>query len=200
MKYAIRKTYLDFILGIRYFLVLGIRYSVLATIVLPSLLFPVEMSAIGVSASPATLSFKALLGKETAAKIMVRNPSSEVGLFEVYPEEFDSDFTIVPSRFVLEAGEKREVFVRVVRREEGMVRTVLAIEGSALGASSLGIGGGVRIPVSIEVSPSSLLAAVPKAAMPVLWMLLGALTLLGLTRRVSLSTLKRLFAGGTLTK
>lgn len=123
--------------------------------ILAAVSIPAIAGAIGVSVSPATLSLRAAAGKEVAARFTVRNPSREVGLFEAYPEEFEESFTLIPSRFVLEAEEKREVLIRARRREVGALRTAIAVEAQPLGAPAAGIGGGVRVPVSLEVLPRS---------------------------------------------
>lgn len=114
-------------------------------------LFPLSGYAIGVSVSPPTLSVKTAAGEEGTARFTVSNPSQEVGLFEAYPEEFEDFITLVPSRFVLEAGERREVLARVRRRETGIIRTAIAVEAETLGIPSQGIGGGVRVPFFLEI-------------------------------------------------
>lgn len=162
---------------------------------------PVITRAIGLSATPATLSVRTSVGKESTTHFTVSNPSTEVGLFEAYPEEFETEITLVPSRFVLEAGEKREVLVRAQGREVGALRTAIAVEAQALGVPAEGVGGGVRLPFSLEVTAgNSLFSAVffsgAWSLLP--WLLLGALTVFFLIRRVSLFTLKRRGQSGTL--
>lgn len=159
-----------------------------------TLSIPFVVSAIGVSATPATLSVKTEVGKEGVTRFFVSNPSKEVGLFEAFPEEFETFIVVIPSRFILEAGEKREVLVRATRREMGVIRTAIAIEAQPLGTPSLGIGGGVRLPFLLEVVPAEgLFSAVSLSGAGAIggWLLLGALTVLFLFRRVSLYTLKR---------
>ncbi len=162
---------------------------------------PVITQAIGISASPATLSVQTKVGKEGTARFTITNPSTEVGLFEAYPEEFETEITLVPSRFVLEAGEKREVLVRARGREVGALRTAIAVEAQALGVPAEGVGGGVRLPFSLEVTAGTPLfsAVFLSGAWRLLpWLLLGALTVFFLIRRVSLFTLKRGFHKSTL--
>lgn len=142
---------------------------------------PLTVSAIGVSASPATLSLRTTAGKEAVARFTVKNPSKEVGLFSAYPEEFEESITLVPSRFVLEAGERREVAVRARRREEGIIRTVIAVETEPLGEPPQGIGGGVRLPFLLEVSPKgNQLAAISASGFAYLPAAIGTLLLLAL--------------------
>ena len=162
---------------------------------------PSTVRGIGLSVTPATVSLKSVPGKEASASFSVSNPSKEVGLFETYPEEFEELFTLIPSRFVLEAGESREVLVRANRREVGIIRTTIAIEAQPLGLPSQAVGGGVRLPVSLEVSEgtpflSAVLLSGARGAWA--WSLLGALTVFFLIRRVSLSTLKRVSRRRTL--
>lgn len=174
-----------------------------SALMLAQLTAPTMLWAIGVSVSPATLSLRASAGKETVARFAVSNPSREVGLFEAYPEEFEESITLIPSRFVLEAGEKRDVLVRTRRREVGALRTAIAVEAQSLGAPAAGIGGGVRIPLSFEVTAGGrFLSAVfaSGAGRALAWALAGVLTILLILRTVSLSTLKRLARSSTLTK
>lgn len=120
---------------------------------------PIAAVAIGVSVTPVSLSLTAPAGKESSARFVVRNPSREVGLFEVYPEEFEESLTLIPSRFVLEAMEKREVMLRARFRETGRFHTSVAVEATPLGSPALFVGGGVRLPLSVAVEPSFSLSA-----------------------------------------
>ena len=167
-------------------------------ITLAAFSMPFIAFAIGISATPATLAMKTAVGKEGIARFVVSNPSKEVGLFEAYPEEFEESITLIPQTFVLEAGERREVIVRGKRRETGIIRTAIAIEARALGLSSLGVGGGVRLPFSLEThAGENLLSAVLMtrlAKMPLLFIL----TALILLSAVSLYTLKRAARSDTL--
>ncbi len=177
------------------------KTPIFIALALTAVCVPSAVLAIGISASPATLSIKTEMGQEGTAHFTITNPSTEVGVFEAYPEEFETDITLVPSRFVLEAGEKREVLVRARGKEVGKLRTAIAVEAQPLGTPSQGVGGGVRLPFSLEtVAGSSLLSAVffSGAWRLLPWFLLGALTVFFLVRRVSLSTLKARFRKSTL--
>lgn len=112
---------------------------------------PLTLLAIGVSVSPITISLETVSGTEKSVKFTVSNPSREVGLFEVYPEEFERNITLIPSRFLLESGERREVLIRVRQNETGTFKTSIAIEVKPLGELLLGVGGGVRLPFSFTV-------------------------------------------------
>lgn len=180
MKYTTRKTLLNLLFGIRHFSILDIRYSIFLLAIL-LLLFPCELLAIGISAAPATLSLRATADKEAVARFTVSNPSRDVGLFEAYPEEFEEFISLTPSRFVLEAGERREVVVRARRREEGIIRTVIAVETEPLGEPSQGIGGGVRLPFLLEVSPKgNQLAAISARGFALLPLAIGSLLIFAL--------------------
>jgi len=107
----------------------------------------------------------------------------------------------MPSRFILESGESREVIVRAKIHELGVLRTAIAVESQSLGTLSRGIGGGVRLPFSYEVSGrTNLFATVFSGSSVPLFAIIniGVLTVLFLIRGVLLSTLKWLVRGGTL--
>jgi len=200
MNRLLRTIFPTLSLVFRFFLKFEIRYLKLQLMVL-FLFLPFELLAIGVSATPAVLNVRAPQGQEAVARFVVANPSKEVGIFDVYPEEFESSIVLTPSRFVLEAGERREVIVRAKRHDLGIVRTVLAVEAQPLGLPAQGIGGGVRLPFSYEVTEKTRLLAGVFSGSPVpLFAILniGALTVLFLVRRVLLSTLKWLVRGSTL--
>lgn len=112
---------------------------------------PLLLLAIGISVSPIAISLETVSGMEKSVKFTVSNPSREVGLFEVYPEEFERNITLIPSRFLLESGERREILVRLRHKETGTFKTNIAVEVKPLGELLLGVGGGVRLPFSFTV-------------------------------------------------
>src|SRR3989338_582919 len=97
--------------------------------------------AVGVSVSPATLRMETRVGKEAIARFTVWNPSKEVGLFSAYPEEFEEFITLIPSSFVLESGEKREVLVTGKRAGGGLRPPGKGDRGEVVGRSGAWRGG-----------------------------------------------------------
>jgi len=51
---------------------------------------PLGVEAIGISVTPAVLRVRSVQGEEAITRFVVTNPSTEVGLFETYSEEFQS--------------------------------------------------------------------------------------------------------------
>ncbi len=169
-------------------------FFLISTLTFLILSIPIGISALGLSVSPPTISVKTVAGEEGVARFTVTNPSNEVAIYEAYPEEFEESISLIPSRFTLESGEKREVLLRARRREMGIIRTAIAIEAQPLGLPSLGIGGGVRLPFSLEVrgEMSQLASVVFSDTAPWIAFILVVLSLLFFWRREAFRAGKKL--------
>lgn len=107
--------------------------------------------AVGVSVTPAQVNIQAHVGEESVARIKVANPSKDVVLFEVYPDDLENLVSAAPSSFTLESGEEKEVLVKVRAEEEGQFLTTLSVVGRLMADSKFQAGSGVKIPVTITV-------------------------------------------------
>ncbi|HEY4525919.1 MAG TPA: hypothetical protein VJL32_02370 [Candidatus Paceibacterota bacterium] len=108
--------------------------------------------AIGISVRPSELHVQANTGRESGARIRVKNPSGEVALFEVYPEEFEGMITASPAKFTLESGEEKDVLIKFKFNQEGIFHTHLAVVARPLDNPE-GVGGGAKIALQIESRP-----------------------------------------------
>lgn len=128
--------------------------------VVAALALPFGAQALGVSVTPATVAVSAHPDEPTVARIRVTNPSRDVALFEVYPDELETMVTVTPASFTLESNEEREVLIRITAQESGQWLTTLSVVGRLMADSSFQAGSGVKVPLTITVSqPSSLFAA-----------------------------------------
>jgi len=127
-----------------------------------SLLLPFSAGAVGVAVRPAELEVQASVGKEALVRINVSNPSSDVAIFEVYPDEFEQLIKITPSSFTLESGSEQYVSVKITPATEGRMQTNLSVVGRPLSTGAFGAGSGVKLPLVViaKVAPAGLAAAV----------------------------------------
>jgi hypothetical protein len=108
--------------------------------------------AVGLSVAPSELRIKAFTGDTSTVKLTVKNSSDKVSLFDVYPDDFDSAIKIMPSSFVIEGGESREIGVQVNLKEEGEYRTDISVVAKPLSDNSFRAGAGVKIPLYMGIS------------------------------------------------
>ena len=126
---------------------LAISYFLLATT--PTAL------AVGVGVTPAQLHIDAHAGQESVARIKVTNPSKDVTLFEVYPDDLEAVVSVSPASFTLESKEEKYVDVKVTSPEAGQFLTTLSVVGRLMADSKFQAGSGVKIPVTITVDDAS---------------------------------------------
>jgi len=119
--------------------------SLLLLLVLPS-----AVSAVGVAVYPAEVSIEAAIGEQTTTRLKVSNPSSDVAVFEVYPDEFDQLIKISPSSFTLESSEERQVIITVTPRESGRLHTAISVVGRPMASSAFQAGSGAKVPFTIN--------------------------------------------------
>lgn len=108
--------------------------------------------AVGVSVKPSELSVKAAVNEEMSVRLRIKNPSNEVALFQVYPEEFDAMITSIPAKMTLQAAEERDVVIRIKSQKEGLFDTKLAVVARPLDDPTFGIASGVKVPLHITVT------------------------------------------------
>lgn len=116
-----------------------------------SLAIPLYADAVGISASPSRLLLSIERGEEITAQLIISNPSTNVSVFEVYPDEFESVIIIAPSSFILEGGDQKKVRVRIQPKKIGVFVTNISILAKPLAESAFSASAGIKIPVRLEV-------------------------------------------------
>src|SRR3989344_1749018 len=109
----------------------------------------VSVQAVGLSVSPKELKFSANVGEIVSKKLNVKNPSGEVSVFEIYPDDLGVIVKITPASFILESEQEREVDVQVRPREEGVLKTNISVVTTPIASSSFNARSGVKIPLEI---------------------------------------------------
>ncbi len=132
-----------------------LKISKYGTFLLIAFAFTYKAQAIGLSITPASLSITTQENEPASAAMQVANPSREVAMFEVYPEDFDGLIVPIPSRFTLQSGESRTVFIKVIPKQEGLYSTNLSLVARPLIDPILGIGSGVKLPIRVEITKST---------------------------------------------
>lgn len=114
-----------------------------------SLLFAIPAGAVGVAVTPAEVTMTAVVDEPTAVRISISNPSTDVAVFEVYPDDFAHLIKANPSSFTLESGAEKFVEIKVTALQTGQFSTVLSVVARPLAANAFQAGSGVKIPLVI---------------------------------------------------
>ena len=124
-------------------------------LLLISLLFFQTAQAAGIQVSPSRLDINVAGGKDTSVKIVVANPTTDVQIFEIYPDEFTQIISANPASFSLEAGSRKTVKIIInsksAREESGTISTSLSVLGKPLADSRLQANTGIKIPLTVTV-------------------------------------------------
>lgn len=125
-------------------------------IVIASLILPAVVLAAGIEVSPEKLEFELTGGKAKTEEITVANPTADVQLFEVYPDDFTQAIKANPESFTLEAGGRKKVLITLdPRRISGAaISTNISVLGKPLAESGVRVNTGVKIPVSARIAKS----------------------------------------------
>ncbi len=110
----------------------------------------VDASALKVT--PSSLDFDFAIGKTEEKIVTVENPSSNVALFEAYPDDFLDEIKVDPASFTLNPGEKMVVSVLADFKEEGVYVTALSVVSKPLSQREFSANAGVKIPMEIKVA------------------------------------------------
>ena len=116
--------------------------------------FASSASAVGLSVFPDEIKISSAAGEPVAGKLKIKNPSGEVSVFEVYPDDFGEIVKIIPASFILESGQEKEISVRAAAREKGILKTNISVIATPVASSSFNTGNGVKIPLEITIGKS----------------------------------------------
>ena len=107
--------------------------------------------AVGLQVNPSEINLKSYSGQPAEAEILVKNPNLSKVIFEIYPDDFESQIIFEPSSFILESGESHSVLVQSKFREAGIFKTNISVVVKPLSENSFNAAGGIKIPTSIEI-------------------------------------------------
>ena len=126
-------------------------------LILILILFPVLSQAAGIQVSPSKMNFTVEIGDSPVFKeLVVVNPTADVQVFEVYPDEFSEIIKANPASFTLEAGARKIVIVKVdpadIEGPSKILRTNFSVLGKPLIETRLQTNTGIKIPTSITIN------------------------------------------------
>jgi len=126
------------------------------------LLFPILSQAAGIQVSPSRMDFAVEVNKTESKELVVLNPTADVQIFEVYPDEFSEIIKANPASFVLEAGARKTVTVTVKPFTKGntsrILSTNLSVVGKPFAEARLQANTGVKIPITITAAAKKIAA------------------------------------------
>ena len=131
-----------------------------------ALLFTKGAGAIGLEVSPPSLQATVSAGEDGNATLSVKNPSGEVTIIRVYPDDLEDFIKINPESFVLESGESRNVDLKLNFAQAGQFKTAISVVARPLSSEAFGAGSGLKIPLTIVVNNtnSALMASIANTA------------------------------------
>ncbi|MCK5332574.1 hypothetical protein KAJ41_01775 [Candidatus Parcubacteria bacterium] len=130
-------------------------------LILAFLLLPTIIQAAGIQVSLSKMDFAVEIGGGVAIKeLVVVNPTADVQVFEVYPDEFSEIIKANPTSFTLEAGARKTVMVKVdptdIKGSSKILRTNFSVLGRPLVESRLQTNTGVKIPILIIIDQETI--------------------------------------------
>ena len=119
------------------------------------LLIPSTVVAAGLEVTPAKLELRASPKESATKSITISNPTADVLLFDVFPDDFADIISVSPKSFTLESGAKQTVKVLIAPpRSNRIITTNLSILAKPLSDSKFQTNAGVKIPISVTVAAS----------------------------------------------
>ncbi|MCK5466711.1 hypothetical protein KAI56_04445 [Candidatus Parcubacteria bacterium] len=126
-------------------------------LILIFILIPVLSQAAGIQVSPSKIDFVLRANESASKELIVANPTADVQIFEVYPDEFLEIIKVSPISFTLEAGGRKIVTVTahfaMPENNPQILKTNLSVVGKPLIETRLQANTGVKIPLSISMEP-----------------------------------------------
>lgn len=108
-----------------------------------------DAQAAGIEVSPAKLDMS-VGSRAVTSRIQVKNPTSDVQLYEVSLNTDDSTISIRPKSFTVQAGGSQEVQLSVQPKQSTEFIGEVQIVGRPLAATANDIGSGVKLPLVIH--------------------------------------------------
>jgi len=121
-------------------------FLLLFSFILPNFVF-----AAGISVSPSSLQFNEA---RQIRQITVTNPTTDVQIYEISPDDFSELFIVSPESFTLEAGGKKQVNITLtdaIKPANKIITTNLSVMGRPLLERRFTVNSGVKIPINLQL-------------------------------------------------
>lgn len=117
-------------------------------------LFIPDAQAVGLTLSPAKI--EVAYPDKKSAELIVTNISSEPILVKISPDNWTKEIIIADAEFALmpEAKTKVKVAFNFAAHKSQIYQTNLSVVANALSASSFNTASGIKVPVSVSVTPA----------------------------------------------
>ena len=139
-----------------------------------------SIALIGFVVSPSSLHFQSVATQQ----ITVTNGLKDPAHFEVYADDYESNFSFSPRSFDLAPGKVQSVAVSIKSLPAGTLATNISVLAKATTSGAVAFQAGMKVPVRAE-SPQT--ASIGFSSVPLALMVLAVLVAVGLavTRRRS---------------
>lgn len=127
------------------------KYRVGISIIVGILFAGASVFAAGLSVTPSKVVETIEAGEESRTSLVVSNPTQDVSLIEVYPDDLVQFIRIEPRSFTLEPAGTREVDIAVNFEDEGVYSSFVSVVARPLGDRTFKAGSGIKIPVNYTV-------------------------------------------------
>ena len=105
--------------------------------------------------TPSKLTLEGQTEEKLVSEIKVGNPTNDVQIYEIYPDDFANQIKINPASFVLEAKSNKTVAITFDSARSGTLATNISVLSKPLLDSRFSANTGVKIPITITISQSS---------------------------------------------
>lgn len=115
--------------------------------------FIAHVQAVGLTLSPAKIEVS--YPKDKSAELVVTNISSEPILVKIFPDHLTKEINISDAEFTLmpEAKTKVEINFNFAPHKSQIYQTNLSVVANALSAASFNAASGIKVPISVSVTP-----------------------------------------------
>lgn len=130
-------------------------------LIVAGILSPLLVYAAGIQVAPSELNFVLKEADLVEKQLVVANPTSNVQVLEIYPDEYEKLIVPHPASLTLEAGERKMVKITVEASKADLkmgqsLATNLSVIARPLSDNGLTVNAGVKIPVRITLKQTPL--------------------------------------------
>lgn len=125
------------------------KHAIMTLFLLALFVMPAYSS--GLSVTPSKIDQSIVAGNKITVDFVIANPTQDVSVIEVYPDDFERNIAVDTKSFTLEAQEEQTVSVSILFEEPGVYGTFLSVVSKSLGDRTFRARSGIKIPLDISV-------------------------------------------------
>lgn len=154
-------------------------------------LLPLGVNAIGISASPATLTMYGDTKEIITIELLVSNPSHDVAVIDIYADNLDEIISISPTSILLSSGDQKKIGITARSKDTGLFKTTISVVATPVSSYAFKASSGIKVPIEISVTDKNSNVATVLASLPGAVQSLGLIALFGIIGLLSLLFIKR---------